>query len=149
MVLEHLEERDGESTIGELAEYIGGIENEKPPSALGAQERKRVYIGLLQGHLPKMHESGAIQFDRNRGTVRRGPHVDVFRAYLTRDSRNSVGASWYHGVLAGASMLGVSLIVLSNSGLLAAIGAASLVLVFGYAAIRAADSPRLPDLQSW
>lgn len=149
IVLEYLEECDGESTIGELAEHIAGIENDKPPSALGAQERKRVYIGLLQGHLPKMHEAGAIQFDRDRGTVYGGPDVDAFRTYLTRGSRDPVGASWYHGVLAAASLLAVSSIVLRDSGLLAAFGVASLVLVFGYAAIRATDSSRLPDLPSW
>jgi hypothetical protein len=83
LVITRLAEIDGPTTRGDLAEHIGGIENDKEPSLLSSKERKRVYVGLYQSHLPKMADAGAIQYD-DRGTVDRGQHFHVFREYLGR-----------------------------------------------------------------
>ena len=69
LVLSAIEEWDGSTTLSELAEHIGGIENSKPPHALNAQERKRVYVGLYQCHLPKMDKLGVVEYDKNRGRI--------------------------------------------------------------------------------
>ena len=94
LVMEAVEEEDGQTTLSDLAEHIGGIENDKPPTALNAQERKRVYVGLYQCHLPRMDDADAIEFDKNRGTVERGPAADAFVAYLEDEDRSDAGHSW-------------------------------------------------------
>ncbi|MFW5963444.1 MAG: DUF7344 domain-containing protein [Natronomonas sp.] len=84
LVLKFLEESDGGTSLSDLAEHIAAEENGKAVSALSSQERKRVYIGLYQCHLPQMDDSGAVEFDKNRGTVRDGPNIDQFLEYLER-----------------------------------------------------------------
>ena len=127
LVLKAVEERDGATTLSELAEYIGGLENDKPPAALNAQERKRVYVGLYQCHLPKMDDAGAIEFDKNRGTVDRGPMADTYHTYLEREFES--GRSWarYYGGLTGVSSIALVASVVLVSGMTAVVFLATLV----------------------
>lgn len=108
LVFAAVEEQNGSTTLSELAEHIASIENDKPSAALNAQERKRVYIGLYQCHLPKMADADAIQFDQQRGTVERGPKAEQFHEYLDRDSALTDAWQWYYGLLAGSSLFGFS-----------------------------------------
>jgi len=48
------------------------------PEKLTSRERKRVYVGLYQCHLPKMDGVGVIEFDKNRGTIESAGGVGVF-----------------------------------------------------------------------
>jgi len=120
LVLRALEEWEGSTTLSELAEHIGGIENDKSPDALNAQERKRVYVGLYQCHLPKMDDAGAIDFDKDRGTVERGEFAETYHAYLHR--KVEVESPWpmYYGLIASAGLV-------LSVGLIAADGPAMLV----------------------
>ena len=68
--------------IGELAEHVAAIENDVAVDALSSQQRKRVYVGLYQCHLPKMGDSDVIEFDKDRGTIRMGPNADQVTPYL-------------------------------------------------------------------
>jgi len=68
-VLEYLREAEGTVTIGELAEHIAAIENDTTVHQLNAQQRKRVYIGLYQCHLPKMDDANVVEFNQSRGLV--------------------------------------------------------------------------------
>ena len=92
LVLEFLEESDGQTSLSDLAEHIAAVENDKAVSALSSQERKRVYIGLYQCHLPQMDDSGAVEFDKNRGTVQAGANIDQFLEYLERPE--PTGSRW-------------------------------------------------------
>lgn len=56
-------------TVGELAEHIAAIENNKPVKELSSYERKLVYISLYQNHLPKMDDWNVIEYDKDRKTV--------------------------------------------------------------------------------
>lgn len=58
-----------ELTVSELAEQVAGWENNKEIDQLTRKERKRVRSALRQFHLPKMAESGFVEYDTNRGTV--------------------------------------------------------------------------------
>lgn len=82
LVLGHLREVEGESTIGDLAEEIAAIENDCTVQSLGAQQRKRVYIGLYQCHLPKMDDAGVISFNQSRGRVELNPEATPLFEYL-------------------------------------------------------------------
>jgi len=68
-VLDLLREGDGSATLSELAENIAAEEHDTTVDALRSDERKRVYIALYQGHLPKMDDAGVLDFDADRGTV--------------------------------------------------------------------------------
>lgn len=107
LVLKAIEDRGGSTTLSDLAEHIGGIENDKPPHTLNSQERKRVYVGLYQCHLPRMDDAGAIDFERNRGTVERGPHAEAFTEYLDREDTHETAWYRYYGALSVSGCLGV------------------------------------------
>lgn len=61
---------DGRCTLSDLAEYIAAIENGCDVEELSSDQRKRVYIGLYQCHLPKMDDAGVIEWDKDRTVVR-------------------------------------------------------------------------------
>jgi DNA-binding transcriptional ArsR family regulator len=84
LVLEYLRDAE-ETTIGELAEHIAAIENETTVQQLNAQQRKRVYIGLYQCHLPKMDDAGVVEFNQDRGHVALGESVEPLYKYLDID----------------------------------------------------------------
>jgi len=89
LVLQYLVDVSETSTLGHLAEYIAGIENEKPEEALTSSERKRVYVALYQSHFPKMDDVGVIDFESNRGTVELADNVEQFTRYLNGDEETS------------------------------------------------------------
>ena len=102
LILSHLQEVGGESTTSDLAEHIAAIENDKPQSELTSQERKRVYVGIYQTHLPKMDDAAVVRVD-DRGDVTLGPNADVVYQFL--ESSGDDGTDWhaYYGALTAAS----------------------------------------------
>lgn len=127
LVLQAIEERDGTTTLSDLAEHIGGIENDKPSTALNAQERKRVYVGLYQCHLPKMDDAGAIEFDKNRGTVERGPMADTYHTYLEREFESSTSWARHYAGLTGVSSVALVASVALYSAMTPVVFAVTLV----------------------
>ena len=81
-VLRYLSGTDEQVRIGELAETIAARECDKPVRQITSQERKRVYIGLYQGHLPKMDDCGVVEYNQQRGIIDRGPNYEVLVGYL-------------------------------------------------------------------
>ena len=131
--MEAIEEENGQTTLSDLAERIGGIENDKPPTALNAQERKRVYVGLYQCHLPRMDDADAIEFDKNRGTVERGSAADAFVAYLEDEDRSGSERHWpaYYCALSGGGLVAFLLTLGIGAGAAAVPLAATLLLILG------------------
>jgi hypothetical protein len=83
LVLQFLDDtEEAEVTLSDLAEHIAAIENDTTVQALSAQQRKRVYVGLYQCHLPKMADSGIVEFNKNRGIIRPGPNIEELEPYL-------------------------------------------------------------------
>ncbi len=101
LVLRYLDEVSETSTLGELAEYIGSIENNKPVESLSSSERKRVYVGLYQGHLPRLDEADVIDFNSDRGTVVAGDNAEYLLEYLADDAEPTRNWSPYYLALAG------------------------------------------------
>ncbi|WP_253737459.1 DUF7344 domain-containing protein [Halohasta salina] len=85
-VLAYLREHDGTVSLSDVAEHIAAVENEKPETALSSQERKRVYVGLYQCHLPKMDDTDVIEFDGNRGTVALGDNAELLYPFLEAEA---------------------------------------------------------------
>lgn len=136
-VLELLASQDGATTLGDLAEHIGGIENDKPPSELSSQERKRVYVGLYQSHLPKMADADAITYD-DRGTVEPGPHFEAFYEYLDGSTPESSPLPTYTAGVVGACALAVAVTFLTSE-LVSAVIIAMMIGFVGVVGMRLAD----------
>jgi hypothetical protein len=113
-VLQYLHDTDGQVTLSDVAEQIAAWENDKDIRQISSGERKRVYVGLYQCHLPKMDAVGVISFNKPRGTIDLGPNSEPLYRYLDTDDeadeppwhRYSVALS-----LAGALVLGIALLL--------------------------------------
>jgi len=83
-VLRYLRGTDGGAEMSDIAERIAAAENDTTVERLGHAERKRVYIALYQTHLPKLDDSGIIEYDRERGDVVATPAAE--RLYDAMDA---------------------------------------------------------------
>jgi len=127
LVLEYLRDTEETVTIGELAEHIAAIENDITVKQLNAQQRKRVYVGLYQCHLPKMDDAGVVEFDQNRGRIEPGDNVEGLYDYL--DVGEDVETDSLEPVYLGSS-LGFAVLFFGAQAAGAATLATALVVVF-------------------
>lgn len=84
-VLWYLEENEGTARLDELAEHIAAKENDIELAELTSSQRKRVYIGLYQCHLPKMDDADVIDYDQARGTIELRQTAEQLYPYLALD----------------------------------------------------------------
>jgi hypothetical protein len=113
-VLKHFDEHDGPVALGDLAEHVAAKENDKPRRELTSGERKRVYVGLYQCHLPKMDDANIVDFNRNRGRIELDENADLLNEYLDSDDeaehpwpRYYLGIAATGGLLFGAGQFGL------------------------------------------
>jgi hypothetical protein len=83
--LAYLKANDGTATLSDMAEFIAAKENDIEIGALSSSQRKRVYIGLYQCHLPKMATAGIVDFEKNRGDIALRPESEQLDVYLVDD----------------------------------------------------------------
>jgi hypothetical protein len=93
LVLDELSRADEPITTGDLSDIITARENNKSVPEITSEERKRVYVGLYQCHLPKMDAAGVISFDKDRGIIERGEHVDLLERYLEAGENTTAGVT--------------------------------------------------------
>ena len=108
-VLRFLKETEGTVSLSETAEQIAAQENDKDVSQISSAERKRVYVGLYQCHLPKMDSMDIVSFNKPRGTIDLGEHADEVFEYLDTDDEEP-DRSW-HAYSATLSALGLCVLV--------------------------------------
>lgn len=111
LVLHYLDENDGESSLSDLAEHIAAIENNTTVKAISSTQRKRVYVGLYQCHLPKMDDMNIIDFDQNRGTVVLSANAEQVKSYLGEPNERA-----WHKVYLGLTVAGAGLFAVSQLG---------------------------------
>jgi hypothetical protein len=132
-----------------MAEYIAAKENDIETRAVSSSQRKRVYIGLYQCHLPKLAGVGVVDFDKDRGDIALRPEAAQLDAYLDDEhhadtarprspARNLAVAG---GLVAGvvASLVGVPGFALVPEAAWALLSAGALVVLTVLDARRAAD----------
>lgn len=68
-VLKRVDDTDALVSAGDLADEIAASENNIEQSELSSQQRKRVYISLIQFHLKRLQELDAVVYHRDRKTV--------------------------------------------------------------------------------
>ena len=133
MVIRFLRENDGEAVLNDLAEHIAAKENDTTVRQLSSDQRKRVYIGLYQCHLPKMDSLGVIDYDKNRGTIELQASVTQLLEYMDLDEGDRENAeeterTWAIPAVAGC----VTVLVTAGTvglGPLAAVPAATWTLL--------------------
>lgn len=126
-VIEYLVEIESETDLDTLAEHLAAAENGVDVKALSSVQRKRVYIGLYQAHLPKLDDANVIDFDQPRGRVELRPEVDQLLPYLRTDAA---------GGSAPGAYLAVAVLTVAAVAMLAAVSpAASSVPVIGLAPV--------------
>ncbi|MWG33548.1 DUF7344 domain-containing protein [Halomarina oriensis] len=81
-VMRYLLDVEETTELGTLAEHVAAIENDCDPDALSSDDRKRVYISLYQGHMPKLDQHGLVDYDQARGVVSPKPLVEAFAPFL-------------------------------------------------------------------
>jgi len=103
-VLQYLDSNSGTVSLSDLAEHIAAIENDTTVQALTSQERKRVYVGLYQCHLPKMDDTDVVNFDGNRGTIELGENAQQLYSFLETESESTRPWPAYYLTLTGVSL---------------------------------------------
>lgn len=146
-----------ETTVRELSRHVAAWENDVELSAVSSRQRKRVYTGLHQTHLPRLNEYGILEYDQNRGDIRATERLEVFAPYFgpTEDEQRQ-WHRYYLGV--GAGIVAYSLAGLLGVPGIAAVPPVAVALVAGSLVVAVAvvharaddeggDLPTYPDLQ--
>jgi len=109
--LRFLRENGGETTLSDVAEHIAALENNTTVRAISSAQRKRVYVGLYQCHLPKMDDTDVIDFEQNRGTIEIGPNAEQLYPYLEEPETEE-----WHKLYTGVAVAGFALFVAAEVG---------------------------------
>lgn len=84
IVLTYLLENDGRATVERLTKRVAAEEYDVDPEDVTAEQYKRVYTGIYQGHLPRMDDLGVVEFDEDRKTVTLAESAGRVESYLRR-----------------------------------------------------------------
>lgn len=110
LVLEILKKNGGRGTLSELSEQIAARENDVEQEVVTSDQRKRVYVGLYQRHLPKLDGEGVINFDQRSGDIALTDLGEELCSYPTW--KDSADNTWPKLSL-GVSVVGLSLVLAS------------------------------------
>jgi len=84
---------EGPMELTALAEHVAAWENDTAVEDLSKQQRKRVYVSLYQTHVPKLAESGLVDYDQESGIVEMGTRADTVDRYLETEDD---GLAWQY-----------------------------------------------------
>jgi hypothetical protein len=81
-VISYLRDREEPVELNALSREVAAWENETPVEELTDQHIKRVYVSLYQTHIPKLDESGVVEYDKDSGMVALAGNVAALDTYL-------------------------------------------------------------------
>ena len=113
-VIHYLKHHRGSVTVRDLSRQTAAWENGVTVEELTYKQRKRVYTSLHQTHLPKLDDSGVIDYDRDRGTVSLDERSREVEMYLEVVASDDVPWSTYYF---GLSVMAGVVILLARVGL--------------------------------
>jgi hypothetical protein len=102
--LHHLQQNGEKAQLGDLSEHVAAWENDIDVQQVSSTERKRVYTSLQQFHLPKMDETGVVEFDDREGVVELTAAAEDVDIYLEVVDGNDVPWSQYYLGLAAVNL---------------------------------------------
>jgi DNA-binding transcriptional ArsR family regulator len=103
-VLRYLKDHGGTAEIRDLSQQVAAWENDVPIAKLNYKQRKRVYTSLHQTHLPKLDDTGIVEYDRDRKTVELTDRIETLDIYLEVVPENDIPWSQYYLGLAAVSL---------------------------------------------
>ncbi len=113
-VLYYLNRNPGPASLRDLAERIAAWENDVEVANLDYKQRKRVYTSLHQTHLPKLDETGVVDYDRSAGTITLADRATDLDVYLKLVDEHDIpwsdcylGLSTVASLFVAAAWLGV------------------------------------------
>jgi hypothetical protein len=111
-VIERLDASPGTVTVRDLSTAIAEAETGQSPPPV--RVRESVYTSLHQTHLPKLHEVGVVEYDRDRSLVHVRPAVRQVDRHM--DVLNGLGITWgeYYRTL---GVFGLVLVIGALTGL--------------------------------
>jgi hypothetical protein len=83
---------DPEMTVRALTVAVASHEYDCSESELEYEQRKRVYTSLVQTHLPSLHRTGVVEYEKDRGRVTATAALGTFDPYV--DDGASVDRAW-------------------------------------------------------
>lgn len=100
--IEVLRERDGSSTVSDLATIVAAREHGVEAANLESKQRKRVYVALKQVHLPRLDDEGVIVYDDEDNSVALADDVAELVPFLDADESTEQWPYVYLGIAAVA-----------------------------------------------
>ena len=95
--LAYLEQcEDGSAALSTLATQVAAVENDVPPDRVPSQDRKSVYVGLRQTHLPKMDQYGLVDYDRDRGEIELTETAEQAHTYMEYVPEHDIPWSYHY-----------------------------------------------------
>lgn len=157
--LHYLQQVDGRTDFGEMAEQIAAWEYEKARQEVTSNERKYVYSALQQRHLPKMHDTGLVEFNKRDGTVEPTAVLDEIDVYAEIVEKGNVpwgvyfpGLSAVHSVL--LALVGFDVVPLTTFSdfewallFVASFLVSSLVFLYDTRRMKLGDSGAPPEVE--
>jgi len=107
-VLYLLRETDEPVELTTLAERVAAWENDTVVDQITEQERKRVYVSLYQTHIPRLAETGAVEYDKDSGLVSLAADSREIDTYLEQ-AEDGLRWEWIYLLLASASAVVLAL----------------------------------------
>ena len=117
--------------LTDLAEHVAAWENDTTVEELSTQQRKRVYVSLYQTHLPKLAETGLVNYDEESGDVSIAARASEIDPLLGEQGSQPAWYIYYFGL----AVLSTLLIVASVAGLGISLGVLAVGIVSGFAAL--------------
>ncbi|WP_276271500.1 DUF7344 domain-containing protein [Haloarcula litorea] len=81
-VLQYLRQNGGPVELGDLASHVASMEYDCDSSDVSSAQRKRVYTTLQQTHLPRMDETGIVDYDDEDGVIATTEQTEELTVYL-------------------------------------------------------------------
>lgn len=81
-VITYLKRHGDDAKVRDIAEQLAAWENDLDTAEVTYKQRKRVYTALHQSHLPKLAESGFIDYESDRGLVSLTEESKQLEVYL-------------------------------------------------------------------
>lgn len=103
----YLRQQEDVVTLSELSDHVAAWENDTTVEELSSKARQRVYVSLLQTHLPRMDNAGVVEFDKSAGTVQLSNAASTMEIYLETVPEQEI--LWAHHYLGLTVLAGVFL----------------------------------------
>lgn len=87
--LKYMEDYGGTLELSALADFIA--ERENPDSHVSASDRKAVYVGLSQCHLPRLDGADILDYDEDRKEMSKGRYFEEVTEFLPDNGEDPYG----------------------------------------------------------